>query len=222
MPGEALSTSLCACREDVINAISGSIRGMNGRMVVLLRSADRAETESSTGHPAEIGEVIGLADVPISRKLARLARFSGMGSGLLLLGAAGLTTVEILSRRLFHFGLVGVDELAGYAFAIAMAWGFARALIMRAHIRVDLVHLRLPAGMQRFPDVVALAAFTGIIGILVTPAFGTLAQSLRLGARASTPLATPLWIWARSCCARASRIACTTALRPGSAGCPAA
>lgn len=136
----------------------------------------------------------GLGNLLISRKLARLARFAAIGSGLLLLGAAGLMTVEILSRRLFHFGLIGVDELAGYAFAIAMAWGFAQALFMRAHIRVDLVYLQLPAGVQRFLDVVALGAFTGIIGILVTHAWGTLAESLRLGARASTPLATPLWI----------------------------
>ncbi len=130
----------------------------------------------------------------ISRKLARLARFAAIGSGLLLLGSAGLMTAEILVRRLFHHSLVGVDELAGYAFAIAMAWGFAQALFMRAHIRVDLVYLRLPVRVQRLLDVLALAAFAGIIGIVVFHAWGTLAESLRLGARASTPLATPLWI----------------------------
>lgn len=130
----------------------------------------------------------------VSRKLARIARFAAIGSGLLLLGSAMLMTVEILSRRLFGHSIVGVDELAGYAFAIAMAWGFAQALFMRAHIRVDLVYLRLPASAQRALDVLALAAFAGIIGIVVSHAFGTLAESLRLGARASTPLATPLWI----------------------------
>ncbi|ARC90322.1 TRAP transporter small permease subunit [Rhodovulum sp. MB263] len=130
----------------------------------------------------------------ISRKLSRLARFAAIGSGLLLLASAGLMTAEILMRRLFHHSLVGVDELAGYAFAVAMAWGFAHALFMRAHIRVDLVYLRLPARVQRWLDVLALGAFAGIIGIVVSHAWGTLAESLRLGARASTPLATPLWM----------------------------
>jgi len=129
-----------------------------------------------------------------SDKLARLARFAAIGSGLLLLGSAGLMTFEIISRRLFGHSVVGVDELAGYAFAIAMSWGFAQALFMRAHIRVDLIYLRMSAKVQRWLDVLALAAFAGIIGIVATHAGGTLMESLRLGARASTPLGTPLWI----------------------------
>lgn len=129
-----------------------------------------------------------------SDKLARLARIAAIGSGLLLLGSAALMTFEVLARRLFGHSIIGVDELAGYAFGIAMAWGFAQALFMRAHIRVDLVYLRLPMKMQRFLDVVAMGAFAGIIGVLVRHATGTLLESLRLGARASTPLNTPLWI----------------------------
>ena len=129
-----------------------------------------------------------------SDKLARAARFAAIGSGLLLLGSAVLMTVEIVARQLFRHGIVGIDELAGYAFAIAMSWSFAQALFMRAHIRVDLVYLRLPAKLQRVLDVVALGSFAGIIGVVVMRATGTLLESCRLGARASTPLATPLWI----------------------------
>ena len=63
----------------------------------------------------------------ISTKLARFAGFAAIGSGLLLLASATLMTAEILARRLFGHSLVGVEELVGYAFAIAMAWGFAQA-----------------------------------------------------------------------------------------------
>lgn len=130
----------------------------------------------------------------ISTKLARLARFAAIGSGLLLLASAALMTAEIVARRLFGHSFVGVEELVGYAFAIAMAWGFAQALFMRAHIRVDLIYLLMPVRVQRILDIVSMASFAGIMGIVVTHAWGTLAESLRLSARASSSLAMPLWI----------------------------
>lgn len=129
-----------------------------------------------------------------SDKAARVARFAAVGGGLLLLASAVMISVEIVMRRIFATSLVGVDEIAGYAFAVAMAWGFAHALFVRAHIRVDVLYLRLPSSIQRILDVVAVAAFAGIIGLVVVKATGTLAETLRIGARASTPLATPLWI----------------------------
>ena len=103
-------------------------------------------------------------------------------------------SLEIVSRRLFGHSIVGIDELAGYAFAIAMSWGFAQALFMRAHIRVDIVSQRMPRKIQRVLDVLAMGSFAGIVGVIVIYAAETLLESLRLGARASTPLATPLWI----------------------------
>lgn len=129
-----------------------------------------------------------------SDKAARVARFAAVGGGLLLLASAALITCEILLRRLAGISLVGVDEIAGYSFAIAMSWGFAHALFMGAHIRVDVVYLRLSAPVQRVLDVVALASFAGIMLIVVVKAVGTLAETLRLDAHASTPLATPLWL----------------------------
>lgn len=130
----------------------------------------------------------------LSDKIARIARFAGIGAGMLLLGSAALVTVEVISRRVFHHSMVGVDEVSGYAFAVAMAWGFSYAFFERAHIRVDILYLRLPAPVQRVLDVIALGAFAGILAIVIYKACGTLAETLRIGARASTPLGTPLWI----------------------------
>ena len=118
-----------------------------------------------------------------SDKAARVARFAAVGGGLLLLASAVMISVEIVMRRIFATSLVGVDEIAGYAFAVAMAWGFAHALFVRAHIRVDVLYLRLPSSIQRILDVVAVAAFAGIIGLVVVKATGTLVETLRIGAR---------------------------------------
>ena len=82
-------------------------------------------------------------------------------------------TFEVLARRLLGHSIIGVDELAGYAFGIAMAWGFAQALFMRAHIRVDLVYLRLAVKILRVLAVGALGAFARLIGVLVRHSTGT-------------------------------------------------
>lgn len=129
-----------------------------------------------------------------SDRAARLARAAAVCGGLVLLAAAAMISTEVVFRRVFSISLIGVDELAGYAFAVAMAWGYAHALFVRAHIRIDVVYLRLPARVQRGLDLMALVAFAGIMGLVVFKGWGTLAETVRLGARASTPLATPLWI----------------------------
>ena len=50
---------------------------------------------------------------------------------------------------------------------------------MRAHIRVDLIYLLMPVRVQRVLDIVSMASFAGVMGIVVTHAWGTLAESLR-------------------------------------------
>lgn len=112
----------------------------------------------------------------------------------MLLASAALITVEIILRRLFETSIIGVIEIVGYAFAVAMAWGFAYGLFVRSHIRVDVLYLQFPDRVQRWLDVVALAAFAGIISLVVLKAAGTLIETLRLDAHASTPLSAPLWI----------------------------
>lgn len=126
--------------------------------------------------------------------LRRLGEHAAVAGCALLLLSAGVVSFEVVARRLFGFSLVGADELAGYSFAIALAWGYGHALFERSHIRVDVVYLRLPLRVQRWLDVVAAWAFTAVVALVVYHAVGTLAESWRLQAVSSTPLAVPLWI----------------------------
>lgn len=133
----------------------------------------------------------------LARLISALERLSRggvyVGCAMLLL-AAGLVTFEVVARKLFHFSLSGADEIAGYAFAISIAWGYSFALFQRAHIRVDALYVRLPERAQRVLDVVALAGFSIVIGLVGYRALMTLMETLRLEARSSTPLSVPLWI----------------------------
>ena len=126
----------------------------------------------------------------VLERVSRIGTYVGCG---MLIMAAGLVSFEVVARKLFAFSLTGADEIAGYAFAISIAWGFSFALFQRAHIRVDALYVRLPDKIQRSLDVIALAGFAAVIGLLNYRALTTLLETLRMDARSSTPLSTPLW-----------------------------
>jgi TRAP-type C4-dicarboxylate transport system permease small subunit len=112
----------------------------------------------------------------------------------MILASAFLIGIEVLSRKLFLFSIGGADELAGYAFAIGTSWGLAFALLERANVRVDALYCHLGARARALCDVVALASLAVFVGLLGWHAVQVLATSLQYSSRATTPLATPLWI----------------------------
>lgn len=128
------------------------------------------------------------------RLVDRVATIAVWSGGALLLAAAALVGVEVVLRKALRISLGGADELSGYAFAIATSWALAFALLRRAHVRVDVVYARLPARLRAGLDLVALVAMASFAAVLTQRAAAVLGDSLAFAARATTPLATPLWI----------------------------
>lgn len=126
-----------------------------------------------------------------SRRLARPLALSG---GCLVLGAALLVVVEVAARGLAGVSLGGADELSGYALAIATSFGLPLVLLERGHVRVDTLVRLLPPRAMAFFDLLALLVLTGFLALLGQRAGLVLADSLAFGSRATTPIATPLWI----------------------------
>ncbi|MBI4182922.1 MAG: TRAP transporter small permease [Proteobacteria bacterium] len=116
-----------------------------------------------------------------------------VGCGLLIL-AAGLIGVEVVARKIFQVSVGGADELASYALAISMAWGYAYALFERAHVRVDAVYVRFSPWLRAVLDLVSLLAFALVIGLLCLRAVGVLGSTLEMHAISNTSLGTPLVI----------------------------
>jgi TRAP-type C4-dicarboxylate transport system permease small subunit len=124
----------------------------------------------------------------------RILRVLALAAGYVLLIQAAVTAVEIVARKVFNHSFQGVDELGGYALAIAGAVGFGYAAVTCAHTRIDLVLAKLPlAGRAVLHQIAAL--------VLMVVAFGmfwyglrSLRQSIEFGAISTTPLQTPLWI----------------------------
>lgn len=123
----------------------------------------------------------------LSLWMARVAGFS-------ILGCALLIAVEVTSRKLFNYSLIGADEISGYVLAFSVTWGASLALVRRAHVRIDVVHAQLPSKVACYLDVLALIAMLSLILLLAWYATELLATNIGGGAISNTTMEIPLWI----------------------------
>ena len=100
---------------------------------------------------------------------------------------------DVALRRL-GASLGGTDEISGYVMAGATSWGLAYALTALAHVRIDLLRQQAAPMGRAALDLLALTALAGVALVVAWKGWGVLARSLANGARANTPLETPLWL----------------------------
>ncbi|MEE8272123.1 MAG: TRAP transporter small permease, partial [Alphaproteobacteria bacterium] len=87
--------------------------------------------------------------------------------GYMFLALSVFVTTETIMRKLFNFSFQGADELGGYALAVGSSLAFTIALLGRNHIRIDLLHERLPPAVQSVLNwlaIVLLAMFGVLLG----------------------------------------------------------
>ncbi|WP_027967384.1 TRAP transporter small permease subunit [Halomonas halocynthiae] len=126
--------------------------------------------------------------------LRKVAHGAAIAAGYAALGLSLLIVFEVISRKLFSFSLQGVDEIGGYVLAIGVAFSFAYALVHRAHTRVDMLLVKLPASLQALLNVLAMLLLAAFSVFMLWRAIETLRETLEFDSHASTPLQTPLWI----------------------------
>ncbi len=123
----------------------------------------------------------------------RLNDVAAVLTGFALLGAVAFILTEIVVRQLGS-SLGGTDEISGYVMAGATSWGMAYALTTLANVRIDLDRLRLKTTGRAMLDILAMTALTATALIIAVQTWPVLSKTLDSGARANTPLETPLWI----------------------------
>ncbi|MTH65686.1 TRAP transporter small permease subunit [Paracoccus shanxieyensis] len=121
------------------------------------------------------------------------------GAIAILLGVALILTVlfilsDVLLRRFGLGSLGGSDEVSGYVMAAVASWGLACALMDRAHVRIDLIRQKLADPGRALMDIFAMIVTTSVILLIAVKCWPVLSKTLTSGARANTPLQTPLWI----------------------------
>ena len=114
--------------------------------------------------------------------------------GVLILLAVALVTMEILSRQLIGRSNLHATEITGYVMAISTSWAFAYTLMRKAHIRIDALYVKLPVSARGMLDLIALMSLALFCVLVVGAAFDVADLSYTGGARANTPLGTPVWI----------------------------
>ncbi|WP_432696567.1 TRAP transporter small permease subunit [Marinobacterium sp. YM272] len=112
--------------------------------------------------------------------------------GAIFLALSVLVTVEVLARKFFGIALEGSFELGGYALAVGSTLAFTLALFGRNHIRIDILHDRMPAAIRAALNLMSLllmAAFAGLLGYL---SVAVITDTLDYRSTAQTSWATPL------------------------------
>ena len=130
----------------------------------------------------------------IAGSLRTANRWIALLCGIVLLGAVVLIMTEVLGRQFPAMRVGGADELSGYVMAAIATWGFSYALVERAHVRIDLIHNRLPVMGRAVLDIIALASVLLVAVLVAWHAYDVLAKSLARGSRSNTPLGVPLWM----------------------------
>ena len=130
----------------------------------------------------------------ITHALRAANRWIALLCGIVLLGAVALIMTEVLGRQFPAMRVGGSDELSGYVMAAIATWGFSYALVERAHVRIDLLHNRLPVAGRAVLDIVAMASVLLVAVLIAWHAWDVLDKSLARGSRSNTPLGVPLWM----------------------------
>lgn len=116
-----------------------------------------------------------------------------IGGGLIFISSV-FVAIEVFLRNVFNVSLQGVDELTGYAFAIACSWSFASTMLRRGNVRIDVLYPYFSQRIQALVDIISLSVLLFFLGGLTWHAAEVVHTSVLFNARATTPLQTPLWI----------------------------
>lgn len=112
--------------------------------------------------------------------------------GVMMLAFAVLVTIDTIARKLLNFSFQGTDELGGYALAVGSSLAFTVALIERAHIRIDLLHTKLPVRIQAILNWLSSIMLAGFGAMLVWVCYTVIVDTIAYHSTAATPWATPL------------------------------
>jgi TRAP-type C4-dicarboxylate transport system permease small subunit len=124
----------------------------------------------------------------------RLSTLNGYLSGWIILGMAVLETVAVIARRLLHNPLHFEDEYSAYMMVFCVFLGGAFTLLKDAHVRVDLIAIRLPEGIRVFLRALT-SCFALVFCIVLTLQSAKLAAYYReIGHQSLSVLETPTWI----------------------------
>ncbi len=126
--------------------------------------------------------------------VSRVSRIFARVGGILILLTAVLVSLDVIFRNAFQLSVFESYELATYAIALAITFGFSWALVSKAHIRIEVIYNALPLKPRCWLDVVALGVMAVVVVVLTYWAGQVVLDSYEMSARSNTTLAIPMAI----------------------------
>lgn len=120
------------------------------------------------------------------------ARILGITFGIMMILLSLAITAETLLRKFFSYSLGGIDELGGYAIAIAAPLAFTVALVENSHIRINQVTSLMPRTVQALLNGVSAISVALLAGYFFYFSVDTVIDTQTYQSIAQTPWATPL------------------------------
>lgn len=120
------------------------------------------------------------------------ARILGITFGIMMILLSVAITAETVLRKFFSFSLGGIDELGGYAIAIAAPLAFTVALVENSHIRINQLTALMPGSVQAFLSGLSAIALALLAGYFFYFTVDTVLDTQAYKSIAQTPWATPL------------------------------
>ncbi len=133
-------------------------------------------------------------------RIAWISRLLARAAGALILFCAVLVSLDVVFRNLFRLTVFESFELTSYAVAMAITFGFAWALVTKAHIRIEVIYNVLPLKWRCWLDAVALGVLAMVAVITtwwgVQVALDSFAMQSRSNSSLAVPMAWPQGLWA--------------------------
>ncbi|MDQ0512441.1 TRAP transporter small permease subunit [Ancylobacter amanitiformis] len=120
------------------------------------------------------------------------SRLLGIVFGILMIALSVTVTAETLLRKFFSVTLGGIDELGGYAIAIAAPLAFTVALVENSHIRINQLTALFPKPAQAVLDALSVLSMALLAGYFFYFTVDTVLDTQEYQSIAQTPWATPL------------------------------
>lgn len=131
---------------------------------------------------------------PLLKWCSACSRWLAWIGGAALLLSAGLISLDVIFRAGWKVNYFESFEFSTYAFAIATAMGMSYALVSKAHIRIELLYVKLPLKARAWLDVWSYLGMAMVSGVLVYWCAQTVFGNIDSGARSNSSLAVPLAI----------------------------
>lgn len=126
--------------------------------------------------------------------LKRLTSISGYVSGFIIFVLMALVTIAVLLRRVFGQPLIFGEEYSAYLMVFCVYLGGAYTLQQDAHIRVDVVTLRLNDRLRMFLRAITSCLCIIYGAVLTWKTAGLVIYYKQIGHQALSVLETPTWI----------------------------